>query len=218
MIASALILPRRNKAVAPAADQYDRRIVTVLAFGSAATTIALSAITGRGTIAMWGYPLWLFFGLWVVLEARMTIEPRRLVRTVATWSVIFAAFGLVFLANYSVLPSIDHRYRAAFYPGDRLADEMARGFRAATGRPLAYVIASMWDGGNVAHYAREQPRVLITAILGVRLGSTLATCAARAPSSSGLAEKTSGTAATAISVRFRRRCVELPRMRWCSRH
>lgn len=161
LIASALILPRRNKAVAPAADQYDRRIVTVLAFGSAATTIALSAITGRGTIAMWGYPLWLFFGLWVVLEARMTIEPRRLVRTVATWSVIFAAFGLVFLANYSVLPSIDHRYRAAFYPGDRLADEMARGFRAATGRPLAYVIASMWDGGNVAHYAREQPRVLI---------------------------------------------------------
>ena len=48
-----------------------------------------------------------------------------------------------------------------FYPGDRLADELSRGFRAATGRPLAYVIGGMWDGGNVAHYAREQPRVLI---------------------------------------------------------
>src|SRR5262249_1727189 len=33
--------------------------------------------------------------------------------------------------------------------------------RAATGAPLVYVIGTMWDGGNVAHYAREQPRVLI---------------------------------------------------------
>ena len=31
------------------------------------------------------------------------------------------------------------------------------------GVPLAYVIGSMWDGGNVAHYSpeRPQPRVLI---------------------------------------------------------
>src|SRR5262249_57942348 len=55
----------------------------------------------------------------------------------------------------------DHRYRAVFYPGDRLADELSRRFRAATGAPLVYVIGSMWDGGNVAHYAAEQPRVLI---------------------------------------------------------
>ena len=38
---------------------------------------------------------------------------------------------------------------------------MARRFRAATGRPLVYVIGTMWEGGNVAHYAPEQPRVLI---------------------------------------------------------
>jgi hypothetical protein len=70
-------------------------------------------------------------------------------------------FAVVFAASYSVLPAIDHRYRAVFYPGDRLADELARRFRAATGRPLTYVISTMWDGGNVAHYAPEQPRVLI---------------------------------------------------------
>ena len=48
-----------------------------------------------------------------------------------------------------------------FYPGDRLGEELARRFRAETGRPLAYVIGSMWDAGNAAHYAKEQPRVLI---------------------------------------------------------
>jgi hypothetical protein len=82
-------------------------------------------------------------------------------RTIATWSVIFVAFAVGFWTNYSFLPSIDHRYRATFYPGARLADEIARRFRAATGRPLVYVIGTMWEGGNIAHYAREQPRVMI---------------------------------------------------------
>jgi hypothetical protein len=77
------------------------------------------------------------------------------------WAAVFVLFAVVFAASYSVLPQIDHRYRAVFYPGDRLADELARRFRAATGQPLRYVIATMWDGGNVAHYATEQPRVLI---------------------------------------------------------
>jgi hypothetical protein len=164
IIAAALLWPRPKPGEATAggaADAFDRRIVTLLAFGPFATTIALSAVTGRGTIAMWGYPLWLFLGLWIVLAARTAVTPARLARVAASWAVVFALFALVFVASYSVLPAIDHRYRAVFYPGDLLADELARRFRAATGAPLTYVIGTMWDGGNVAHYAREQPRVLI---------------------------------------------------------
>jgi len=147
--------------VAAKADAFDRRIVTLLAFGPAAATVAMSALSGRGAIAMWGYPLWLFLGLWIVLYAGTALEPARLRRIAAVWASVFALFAIVFAASYSVLPAIDHRYRAVFYPGDRLADELARRFRAATGAPLVYVIGTMWDGGNVAHYAREQPRVLI---------------------------------------------------------
>jgi Dolichyl-phosphate-mannose-protein mannosyltransferase len=167
LIAAAVVWPRpkapdsKPAAAAASADAFDRRIVTLLAFGPAATTFALSAVTGRGTIAMWGYPLWLFLGLWIVLYARHAIEPARLARIGTLWAIVFAAFALVFVASYSVLPSIDHRYRAVFFPGDRLGDELSRRFRAATGAPLSYVIGSMWEGGNVAHYAREQPRVLI---------------------------------------------------------
>ena len=50
----------------------------------------------------------------------------RLARILATWAIVFALFALVFIANYSVLPAFDHRYRAVFYPGDRLAEELAR--------------------------------------------------------------------------------------------
>src|SRR5262249_44874510 len=159
--AAALVWPRPQAPVAATVDALDRRIVTLLAFGPAATTITLSALSGRGAIAMWGYPLWLFLGVWIVLQARAALDRARLTRVVAAWAAGFVIFAGVFVASYTVLPMLDHRYRAVFYPGDRLADELSRRFRAATGRPLVYVIASMWDGGNVAHYAAEQPRVLI---------------------------------------------------------
>lgn len=177
LIAALVVLPKgRNSAqgdpasaqadgpaVDPAAsaDAFDRRIVALLAFGPAATTFALSAVSGRGTVAMWGYPLWLFLGLWVVLNAHTVIGPVRLARIGMTWAAVFAVFAIAFAASYSALPAIDHRYRAVFFPGHRLAHELSVRYRAATGRPLVYVIGSMWEGGNVAHYASEQPRVLI---------------------------------------------------------
>ena len=154
--------PRQTAAVA-GADAFDRRIVTLLAFGPAATVIALSAASGRGTVAMWGYPLWLFLGLWIVLAAGRLPDAARMTRIVSAWAVVFALFVAAFVADYLVLPGIDHRYRAVLFPGDALAAAIDERFRAATGAPLAYVIGSMWDGGNVAHYspARPQPRVLI---------------------------------------------------------
>ena len=161
LIAAMWVWPRPKVAVARSVDAYDRRIVTLLAFGPAAVTIALSAASGRGTVAMWGYPLWLFLGLWIVLEAPAALDRARLRRTASAWAIVFALFAAGFIANYSILPAFDHRYRAVFYPGEQLADELARRFRAATGHPLAYVIGSMWDAGNVAHYVHEQPRVLI---------------------------------------------------------
>ena len=70
LIAAPLFWPRQRAAPRGAADAFDRRIVTLLAFGPALTLLALSLVTGRGTQAMWGFPLWLFLGLWIVLFAR----------------------------------------------------------------------------------------------------------------------------------------------------
>jgi 4-amino-4-deoxy-L-arabinose transferase-like glycosyltransferase len=162
LIAAALVWPKAPATPArPTADAFDRRIVTLLAFGPAVATFALSMATGRGTIAMWGYPLWLFLGLWFVLFAPRAVESKRLERIGVVWAAVFVLFAATFVTTYAVMPAFDHRYRAVFFPGDQLADELARRFRAATGQPLTYVVGSMWEGGNVAHYASEQPRVLI---------------------------------------------------------
>jgi 4-amino-4-deoxy-L-arabinose transferase-like glycosyltransferase len=144
-----------------ASDAFDRRIVTLMTFGPALATIALTAVSGRGAVAMWGYPLWLFIGLWLVLMAPAALDTMRLTKIVAAWAVVFAIFVVIFTANYSVLPYIDHRYRAVFFPGDKLGETLTERFHAATGAKLRYVIGSMWDGGNLAHYSPDQPQVLI---------------------------------------------------------
>ncbi|MGE3149141.1 MAG: glycosyltransferase family 39 protein [Pseudorhodoplanes sp.] len=160
LIALPLFWPRAEKTDTFAND-FDRRIVTWLAFGPFVTVLALSAVTGRGTVAMWGYPLFLFLGLWLVMMARQAIDRTRLQRVVGLSAAVTLVYAIVFVVNYDVLPRFDHRYRAVHYPGQQLADALSKRFRAATGQPLVYVVGPMWDGGNVGHYAPERPRVLI---------------------------------------------------------
>jgi 4-amino-4-deoxy-L-arabinose transferase-like glycosyltransferase len=159
LIAAAMFWPPEEKK--SFVDPFDRRIVTLLAFGPALTTIALTAVTGRGAVAMWGYPLWLFFGLWLVMAARVSFDAPRLTRIIGAWAIVFTIFVLAFIVNYLVLPPLDHRYRAVLFPGNRLGETLTARFHDATGAPLRYVIGSMWDGGNLAHYSPDQPRVLI---------------------------------------------------------
>jgi 4-amino-4-deoxy-L-arabinose transferase-like glycosyltransferase len=162
-IATPLFLPRRRASEPPAyaTDGFDYRIVSWLAFGPMAAVLAMSAVSGRGTVAMWGYPLWLFLGLWLVLTARNALDRQRLARLLAIWGIVFAGLALAFFANYDLLPRFDHRYRAVFYPGGALGHDIEARFRAATGAAPVYVIGTMWDGGNVEHYAPSHPRNLV---------------------------------------------------------
>jgi 4-amino-4-deoxy-L-arabinose transferase-like glycosyltransferase len=163
VIAVPLFWPRAKPAADAGDNAFDRRIVALLAFGPAAMLFAFSLISGRATQAMWGFPLWLFLGLWLVIMAQAALDRVRLARLGALWAVVSAIFVIAFVVDYLLLPPIDHRYRAALFPGDRLSAAIVERFEQATGQKPAYIIASMWDGGNVAHYAaqRPQPRVLI---------------------------------------------------------
>lgn len=169
-IAGPLLWPRAkpsNQASGGVADALDRRIVTLLAFGPALTMVAMIAASGRGAVIMWGYPLGIFLGLWIVLFAPNALDSVRLRRIVGAWTAIFVALALAFIANYTVKPMLDHRYRAAFFPGDTLATELTQRFHEATGgKKLRYVIGTMWLGGNIGHYSPDQPEVLIDGLPG----------------------------------------------------
>jgi len=161
IVISLPLFQRPREADATAADDYDRRILALLTFGPAVTVIAASAVSGRGLVSMWGYPLWLFLGPWIVVAVGSRIDRRCLTRIAGVWAAVTAIYVVTFIAQYAVLPFYDHRYRAVLFPGDRLAEEIATRYRAETGLPLAYVVGSMWIGGNIGHYAPERPRTLI---------------------------------------------------------
>jgi len=163
LIALPLLWPRVKLGFRNGIDAFDRRIIALLAFGPACALLIFSVVSGRATQGMWGFPLWLFLGLQICLAVPETVVRARLARLGAVWATVFVIYVGAFVADYMVLPDIDHRYRAAFFPGDLLSAEITQRFRAATGREPVYVIASMWDGGNVAHYSKDrpQPRVLI---------------------------------------------------------
>ncbi len=141
-------------------EGFDYRIVSWLAFGPFVTVLLMGLVSGRGAVAMWGYPLWLFLGLWIVMTAQRALEGP-LPRVLLTWAIVFTALALAFVVNYALLPRFDHRYRAVFFPGASLGQQIEEKFTAAMGRPPAYVIGSMWDGGNVEHYAASHPRTLV---------------------------------------------------------
>lgn len=139
---------------------FDRRIVTLFAFGPVTTIVVLSLATGRDMVALWGYPLWLFSGLWIVMQVRRP-DAVTLSRIVLNWALVFVVYAGAFAVHFAVRPRLQDRYTAELYDGGRLAEEMSRRFREMTGQPLTYVIGSMWNGGNIAHYAPTHPRVLI---------------------------------------------------------
>ena len=128
-------------------DAFDLRIVTVLAWGPVAVLIASSLVAGRDIIVIWGYPLWLFLTLW---------------RSTFLWGATFVGYVAAFVIAYAVRPHFrDGDDVAVTFPGERLGVEISNRYRAMTGRPLAYVVSTMWLGGNIGHYAPEHPRVLI---------------------------------------------------------
>jgi 4-amino-4-deoxy-L-arabinose transferase-like glycosyltransferase len=155
------LLRRPYEPDATAADDYDRRILALLAFGPAITLIAASALSGRGLVTMWGYPLWLFLGPWIVVSVSSRIDRGCLARLAGVWGTVTAIYVLTFVTQYAVLPHFDHRYRAVLFPGDRLAQEISARFHAQAGAPLDYVVGTMWLGGNIGHYSEDHPRTLI---------------------------------------------------------
>ena len=147
LIALPLLYPR-NDPPTPAVDPRDRRIITLIVFGPATLLVAGGLVSGDRLITMWGYPFWLFLGLWLVMRARPPLDRPRLARISATWALVTLAYVLAFVVDYAVLPFIGVRYRASLFPGDRLAAEISDRFRSATGTPLTYVISDMWLGGH----------------------------------------------------------------------
>jgi hypothetical protein len=87
--------------------------------------------------------VWIFFGVWFVMMIDAPIKSVQLIWIIILSAVVSTILIIAFVADYTILPYLDCRYRAAFFPGDRLAAELTQRFHTATGGPLRYVIGSI---------------------------------------------------------------------------
>jgi 4-amino-4-deoxy-L-arabinose transferase-like glycosyltransferase len=167
----ALLYPRAQWAQRPAPDDhaaFNRRYVTALALGPFLVTTAIATVLGRLAVAMWGYPLWSFAPLAVVMWAAPATDPRRLrwfagalIAVIVGWPVVYAAIELG-------EPFLRDRPKATQFPGRLLAAAVTTHWRAQTKQPLTYVAGAEVGTGpgefaanNVAVYSPDRPHVVV---------------------------------------------------------
>jgi 4-amino-4-deoxy-L-arabinose transferase-like glycosyltransferase len=157
---------------------FDRRFVAALALGPFAVTTIVAAVLGRQPIAMWGYPLWTFAPLAVLMLWPPAPDAAQLRRFAAGALALLVALPIAFVIAELGEPLIRDRAKATQFSGRLLADTITRQWHEKTGTPLAYVggaiivvdeprgprvlpAAGQFTANNVAVYSPDRPRVIV---------------------------------------------------------
>jgi len=140
---------------------FDRRYVTWLALGPFLTTTVIGALTGRLPIAMWGYPLWSFAPLAVLMWLEPVTESRALWRFAAGFIAVFVAVPVIYTVVELGEPFVHYRPKATQFPGQLIADTVTRAWHDRYGAPLTYVSGSPFAEDIVAVYSRDRPHAIV---------------------------------------------------------
>jgi Dolichyl-phosphate-mannose-protein mannosyltransferase len=167
----ALLHPRPWNEIRPAQDErsaFNRRYVTALALGPFLVTTVIAAALGRLPVAMWGYPLWSFAPLAVLLWAGPVGDADRLRRFTTGLVAMLIAWPVAYAIIELGIPFVRDRLLATQFPGRVLATAVTQHWRAQTGQPLSYVGGADVGGAtgefaanNVAVYSRDRPHVVV---------------------------------------------------------
>jgi 4-amino-4-deoxy-L-arabinose transferase-like glycosyltransferase len=136
----------------PSQAAFARRYVTVLAFGPFAVVTAISIVTGRFPIQMWGYPLWSFLPL---------TDPRRITLFAGGVIFLFLLAPAIWIGTFIADPYLRTRPKATNFPGRAIAEQATRLWHDQTGTKLAYVAGTEFAANNVAVYSPDRPRVVV---------------------------------------------------------
>jgi dolichyl-phosphate-mannose-protein mannosyltransferase len=157
-----LYAPRaRSRPPDNAQAAFDRRLTTALALGPFAATTLIALLLGRLPIAMWGYPLWSFAPLAVVMWFGPVTDVARLRRFALGAIAVFAAFPLAYAAIEVFEPAVRDRPKATQFPGQRMADLVTKAWRDKYGTPLLYAAGSEFAVNNLAVYSPDRPHVVV---------------------------------------------------------
>jgi len=153
--------PRPGIASADSKTDFARRYVTMLAFGPFLLVTLTSLFAGRLPVLLWGYPLWSFLPLAVVLWFGPVTDLARQKSFAAGFAVVFVAMPVLYAAVPVVESFLRDRTLAIHFPGQAAADYFTRVWRAKTNTPLAYVTGDELAANSIAVYGKDRPRVIV---------------------------------------------------------
>jgi len=145
---------------ADATAAFNRRYVAMLALGPFLVTTAVAAVLGRLAIAMWGYPLWSFAPLALLMWIKPRDEPLRLKQFAAGALIMIMAFPVIYAASELGEPLLRDRPKATQFPGQAMADAITRAWHERYGTPLVYAGGTEFAVNNLAVYSPDRPHVL----------------------------------------------------------
>jgi 4-amino-4-deoxy-L-arabinose transferase-like glycosyltransferase len=139
---------------------FDRRCVTWIALGPFLTTTLIFAVAGRLVVSMWGYPLWLFAPIALLMWLEPVADVAALRRFAVAFVAVFVAMPVIYAAFEIGEPFVRDRAKADQYPGRLLAAILTRHWHDRYGTTLTYVGGSEFLANNVAVYSPDHPHVV----------------------------------------------------------
>ena len=131
--------------------------------GPIAFYFALSALTGMKLRTMWGTPLFVVGGLFLVYFFAPEASRWKPERFKRSWLGLFSLLLSIYVLVVLLSPSITHEGKRLHFEGRELARQAEAFWQAEFDRPLRYVVADEWLGGNVGWYATSRPSVYLDA-------------------------------------------------------
>jgi Dolichyl-phosphate-mannose-protein mannosyltransferase len=139
---------------------FNRRYVAMLALGPFLVTTVIAAFLGRLAHAIWGYPLWSFAPLALLLWFKPVEQQWRLRHFAAGALATLIIFPVIYLATELGEPLLRDRPKATQFPGQAMAEAITRGWHERFGTPLVYAGGTELAVNNLAVYSPDRPHVL----------------------------------------------------------
>jgi 4-amino-4-deoxy-L-arabinose transferase-like glycosyltransferase len=135
-------------------EHFDRTFLLTLVLGPVGLLLLLSACFGLRLVAIWGYPLWTYTGLLLLLSLATDARPPAFRQGLLRWGVVVALF-LVFtlVKDYSLLLPT----KRTNFPGRRLAEEVERLWESRFAGPLPVIAGDQWLVSIVNCYSPHRP-------------------------------------------------------------
>ncbi len=139
----------------------DHRFVALVFLGPILCYFLLSLATGMKIRTMWGTPLFVASGLFLMLATPAISSAWKFKRFSRTWAIVFLLFPVAYASVHLLSSQTKETGKRTHFPGMELATLVTDSWHKQFGKPLEYVIGNEWLAGNIGWYSEDRPSVYL---------------------------------------------------------